>query len=176
MFGNVLDFSGASDGFVRTVAEEGGVDQGFALLRIATADGADLCSVSYQPGVHTAAGLETDARQALVRMKGSQPRALYLGGGTLLKVGDATLRRSEEGLAYVEQTSSGEFIIGNPSASGATVTVKFGALKGLEAFKIDDEGKPDGKAGAAANGGGEIAVRLEAGSRIGLFPPGKTKS
>ena len=70
VFGNVLDFSGAKDGLVRTVTQEGGVDQGFALLRIATADGDDLCSASYQPGVHSAAGLETDALQALVRMKG----------------------------------------------------------------------------------------------------------
>ncbi len=176
VYGNVLDFSGAGDGFVRTATQEGGVDQGFALLRIATADGADLCSASYQPGVHSATGLETDALQALVRMKGPQPRALYLGGGTILKAGDATLLRSEEGLAYVEQTSNGNFIIGNPSPEGAKVTVKLGALKGLEAFEIDDEGKPKSKTGVAASDAGDIAVQLEPGSRVGLFPPGKTKS
>ena len=176
VFGNVLDFSGAKDGLVRTVTQEGGVEQGFALLRIATADGADLCSASYEPGVHSAAGLETDALQALVRMKGPQPRALYLGGGTLLKAGDAALRRSAEGLAYVEPTSNGGFVVGNPSPAGATITVKLGALKGLEAFEIDDEGKPKGKAGLVANDAGEIAVHLEAGARVGFFPPGKTKS
>ena len=56
------------------------------------------------------------------------------------------------------------------------MTVKLGALKGLEAFEIDDEGKPKGKAGLVASEAGEIAVRLDAGARIGLFPPGKTKS
>ena len=86
------------------------------------------------------------------------------------------MRRSAEGLAYVEQTPNGGFVVGNPSPAGATVTVKLGALKGLEAFEIDDKGKPKGKAGIVASEAGEIAVHLDAGARIGLFPPGKTKS
>ncbi len=50
------------------------------------------------------------------------------------------------------------------------MTVKLGALKGLEAFEIDDEGKPKTKTGIVANGAGEIAVRLEAGERSRLLP------
>ena len=123
IFGNVLDLSG--DGYVKSVTQEGGVDSGFGLLRIETANGADLCFASYRPGKHTAGGLETDALQALVEMDGPHPHAAYLGGGTVLKFGDLSLERSEAGLAYVEKASDGGYILGNPSPAPATVTVKF---------------------------------------------------
>lgn len=174
VFGNVLDFSGVKDGVVRTVTQEGDIGQGFALLRIATSDGADLCSASYRPGVHSAAGLETDALQALVRMKGSSPRTLYLGGGTLLKAGDATLRRSQEGLAYVEETPNGEYVLANPSPSAATVTVSLKALRGLKAFALAGDDKPSGAADVSIDANGVISARLDAGARIGFFPPGKS--
>ncbi len=173
LFGNVLDFSGGKDGFVKTLTQDGGLDQGFALLRIATADGGDFCAASYRPGVHSAAGLETDALQALVRMKGRSPAALYLGGGTVLKVGDTALRRSEEGLAYVEQTPDGAYVLANPSPSAATVTVSLKALQGLKAFALGGDGKPTGKADVSIEANGAISARLEAGARIGFFPPGK---
>jgi hypothetical protein len=87
IFANVLDVSDA--GYVKKVTLEGGIDSGFGLMKVETADGVDLCFASYQPGVHMAAGLETDALQAVVETNGGQPATLYLGGGTNLKVADA---------------------------------------------------------------------------------------
>ena len=173
IFGNVLDFS--ATGAVKSVSEQGDRDAGFGLMQIQTADGQDSCFASYRPGAYSAGGVETDALQALIRMRGPSPRALYLGGGTFLKIGDAILRRSSEGLAYVEQTAGGGYVVGNPSPESATVTVRLKALIGLEAFDLDGEGKPKGKAPVAASNAGEVALSLEPGARIGFFPPGENK-
>jgi hypothetical protein len=137
------------------------------LLRIETADGVDLCFASYRPGRKAAGGLETDALQALVQMDGTAPRTLYLGGGTLLKTGDAVLERSEEGWAYVEKAPDGGYIVGNPSPTAATVTVK------LAAFDLDDEGKPRGSANADVAASGEVSIRLEAAARVEFLYRGK---
>ena len=173
VFGNVLDVSGGRTGFVKAVRQLGGQDQGFGLLSVETTDGADLCFASYRSGVHSAAGLETDALQALVEMKGSSPRAIYLGGGTIVKVGDAALQRSEEGLASIEADDGGGYVVSNPSPKPATVTVSLKALEGLEAHDLDDEGKPKGKADVVVQGAGVFALRLDAGARVGFFPPGE---
>jgi hypothetical protein len=157
------------------VSEQGDRDAGFGLLQIQTADGADSCFASYRPGAYSAGGVETDALQALVRMRGPSPRALYLGGGTFLKAGDASLRRSSAGLAYVEQTAGGGYVVGNPSPESATVTVKLRALFGLEAFDLDADGEPKGKAHVAVDKSGEVAAPLEPGARIGFFPAGEKR-
>jgi hypothetical protein len=173
VFGNVLDVSGGKAGYVRSVRQIGGPDQGFGLLSIQTADGADLCFASYRSGLHSAAGLETDALQALAEMEGSSPRAMYLGGGTTLSVGGSALRRSEEGLASIEEAANGEYIVANPSPRPATVTVSLKALEGLEAHDLDDAGKPKGRADVAVEGAGVFSLKLDAGARVGFLPPGK---
>jgi hypothetical protein len=173
VFGNVLDLTGGGDAYVKRVSQEGGADSGYALLRIETADGVDLCFASYRPGRNAAGGLETDALQALVQMDGTAPRTLYLGGGTLLKTGDAVLERSEEGLAYVEKAPDGGYIVGNPSPTAATVTVKLAALHGLAAFDLDDEGKPRGGANADVAASREVSIRLEAAARVEFLYRGK---
>ena len=158
VFGNVLDLSGAKAGAVKDVTQHGDRESGFGLLRIETRDGVDLCFASYQPG-SIPRRIETDALQAMAQMKGPSPRALYLGGGTILKVGDAILQRSEEGLASIEVGAKGGYLLANPSPSPATITVTLKALEGLEAFDLDGQGQPKGKAKVVAKGGGAISAR-----------------
>jgi hypothetical protein len=148
------------------VTQEGGIDSGFGLLRIETANGADLCFASYRPGRHNVGGLDTDALQALVQLDGSRPHAVYLGGGTVLKFGELSLERSEVGLAYVEKASDGGYIVGNPSPVSATLTVKFAALDGLDAFALDDQGRPAGKVDLEAGTPDGITIHLNASTRI----------
>jgi hypothetical protein len=166
IFGNVLDLSGSQEGYVKSVKQEGGIDSGFGLLRVETTQGADLCFASYRSGRQAAGGLETDALQALVQMNGSHPQALYLGGGTILKFGDLSLERSEVGLAYVEKASDGGYIVGNPSPAPATVTVKFSELDGLDAFDLDDRGRPAGKVDVKAATTDGIIIHLNSSTRI----------
>lgn len=173
IFGNVLDYSGGATGAVKSVSQLGGRDSGFGLLRIETAVGEDLCYAAYRSGPHTAAGLETDALQALVQRQGAAPHSLYLGGGTSLKVGDAEIRRSAEGLAYIEATREGGYVVGNPSPTPATVTVTLKGLQGLKAFTLNDDGQAARAADVAWLPAGGVSARLEAGERIGLFPSGR---
>jgi hypothetical protein len=171
IFANVLDLSDTD--YVKTVTQEGGIDSGFGLLNIETANGVDLCFASYRPGVYRAAGLETDALQAVVQTKEKEPEALYLGGGTILKFGDAFIKRSEIGLAYVEKESNGRYMIGNPSPTRATVTIKLAALKDLEAFNVDDRSVVAGKADVANIASGEFTIQLDGASKIEFLPKGK---
>ena len=175
IFGNVLDLSSQAGGYVKSVKQNGGIDAGFATLRIETADGADLCFASYRSGDFATDGIETDALQAYVSSNRSGPRALYLGGGTILKAGGAVLARSEPGLASVETAQDGHLVVANPSPSAATVAVTLKALQGLEAFHLDSESRPKGKAEVEAKGAGSVSLRLEANSRVGFFPPGRAK-
>jgi Heparinase II/III-like protein/Alginate lyase len=168
IFANVLDLSDA--GYVKNVTQEGGIDSGFGLLNIETTDGVDLCFASYRAGVYKAAGLETDALQAVVETKDKAPEALYLGGGTTLKIADAAIKRSEVGLAYIEKGPSGHYTVGNPSPTGATVTVKLAALKDLEAFNVDEQGRLSGEAEVRSTASGEISVRLKGASKIEFLP------
>ena len=168
IFGNVLDLSDA--GYVKTVTQEGGIDSGFGLLHIETVNGADLCFASYRPGVYRAAGLETDALQAFVQTKGKEPDAFYLGGGTTLKYGDAFIKRSEIGLAYVEKESNGGYIIGNPSPTKATVTVKLEALKDLEVFNVDDRSVVADRADVTNVAFGEFTIQLDGAAKIEFLP------
>jgi hypothetical protein len=168
IFANVLDVSDA--GYVKKVTLEGGIDSGFGLMNVETADGFDLCFASYQAGTHEAAGLETDALQAVVETKGGQPATLYLGGGTILKVADASIRRSEVGLAYVEKVLNGRYLISNPSPTEAMVIVKLAALKDLEAYDVDDQDTLAGKADVTRTTSGEIVLHLKASSKIEFLP------
>ena len=117
----MLDLSGKADGYVKRVTQGGGVNAGFATLKIETAQGEDVCFASYRAAEHHAEGIETDALQAFVSTAGARPRALYLAGGTFLRAADASLKRSETGLAYVEMTPDGGYVVGNPPPLPATV-------------------------------------------------------
>jgi hypothetical protein len=103
------------------------------LLQVSTAQGTDLCFTAYRPGNYKAAGLQTDALQALVLREGPAVRTLYLGGGKTLKAAGAAIERSEPGLAYVEKRANGTYVVGNPSPTEAMVTVTLPAL--AEPFK-----------------------------------------
>jgi hypothetical protein len=123
IFSNALDLSGDKDGYIKSVTQEGSLDAGYGLLKLQTVKGTDLCFAAYRPGTYRAGGLETDAVQAMVMMGGQNVQALYLGGGTSLKVAGAIIARSEPGLAYVEKLADGTYMVGNPSPTDATVTV-----------------------------------------------------
>ncbi len=82
-----------------------------------------------------------DALQAFARSEGNAVTALYLGGGTRAKVGEAFLARSEPGLAFVEKTPGGTYVVGNPSPSDGTVTVDVPGLAGLKSYQLDAQGK-----------------------------------
>ncbi len=140
IFGNVADISGAADGYLKSVKQEGSLDTGYGLLKIETVKGTDLCFTAFRPGSYTAGGLTTDAMQAMVRMDGTNVQAMYLGGGTTLEANGATIQRSESGLAYVEKAADGSYVIGNPSPTKATVTVTLPALGGVKKVDIDAGG------------------------------------
>jgi hypothetical protein len=192
VYGSALDIPNAKDGYVKAVTQEGGLEAGFALLKVETAKGTDLCFVAYRPGVYKAGDLETDAQQALVLMDGSTAprseasgsktgsppsganvRAMYLGGGKSLQVAGAAILRSEPGLAYIEKLESGAYVLANPSPSAATVTVKLPALAGLEAFNLDVKGQRSGPATVAKSAeAGSYTVQLAPGAKVEFSPKG----
>lgn len=170
IYGNVIDISNAKDGYVKGVTQEGNIDLGYGLLKVATAKGTDLCFASYRPGAFKADGLETDALQAYVMMDGKNVQALYLGGGKTMKVPGGSLERSDTGLAYLEKAENGGFILANPSSSDTTVTVNVPALAGMETFNLDANGKRTGPANVS--GSGSVAVPLKAGAKVEFAPKG----
>ena len=169
IYGSALDISGAKDGCVKSVTQEGGLEAGFALLKVETLKGTDLCFVAYRPGAYKAGGIETDAQQAFVLMDGNDVKAMYLGGGKYLKVGGISIERSEPGLAYVEKVLGGAYVVANPSPTAACVTVKLPALAGLEAFALDAKGQRTGPA-AITKAGEAISVELKAGAKVEFSP------
>ena len=175
VYGNVIDISGGKEGYVKSVKQEGGLEAGYGLLKVETANGTDLCFASYRPGTYQAGGLETDAQQAFVVMDGPAVKAMYLGGGKLLKAGGAALERSEPGLACIEKAETGAYVLANPSPSDATVTVTFGPLGAMEAFNLGVTGERIGAAtvspGAAAD---SFSVQLKAVSKVEFAPKGAT--
>ena len=70
LYGTAVDLSGQKEGYVKSVAQEGGLSEGYGLLKVETASGTDLCFAAYRPGTYNAGGVETDAAQALVVMDG----------------------------------------------------------------------------------------------------------
>lgn len=168
VYGNVLDYSGGKEGFVKSVEQEGGLDAGYALLKVQTAKGTDLCFAAYRPGAYSAGGMETDSTQAFVEMDGTKVKAMYLAGGKTLKVQGGAIGRNEPGLAYVEPSSSGGYIVGNPSPTNATVTVNMPALAGMKAFNVDAKGER-GESAGTVDPDGSFSVTLKANTKVELL-------
>jgi hypothetical protein len=167
IFGNAADISGDADPYLKSIAQEGSLDLGYGLLKISTTEGTDICFSSYRPGSYSSGDFSTDGAQAFVRMNGKDAQALYLAGGTMLKTAAGSIARSSPGLAYVEKTSSGSYIVGNPSPSDATVTVTLPSLAGLKSFNLDDKGQQTGPATVAKGTDANSAVlTLKAGSKV----------
>ena len=166
VYGNVVDFSDAKQGYVRSVVQEGGPEAGFGLLTVETGSGTDLCFVAYRPGMHQAGRLQTDAQQALVLGDGESVRALYLGGGTTLQAAGVELSRKTSGLASVECLPNGTYLVANPSPKEATITVKWPALSGLASYEIDAQGRRCGPAVGSKSPDGRLTVQLKAGCKL----------
>ena len=166
LYGNALDISDSKDGYIKGVTQEGGLDMGYALLKVETVSGTDLCFAAYRPGNYKAGGLETDALQAFVQMNGQNAQTLYLAGGKLLSASGASITRSETGLAYVEKTADGGYIVGNPSPTAATVTVTLPALAGLKAYSLDNTGNQTGAAPIKNSGPQTYCLDLKANSKV----------
>ena len=171
IYGNAMDLSGDKGGYVKSVTQAGSFDLGYGLLKVETQKGLDLCFASYRPGTYKAAGMETDALQAMVLMDGQVVRSLYLAGGKLLKLPAATLERSEPGLAYLEKTESGGYFVANPSDSPAKIRVTLPLLKGMEAFNLDFKGKRTGSA-VIEKTGDSVSLELKPASKIEFATPG----
>ncbi|MGD1000252.1 MAG: heparinase II/III family protein [Candidatus Brocadiia bacterium] len=173
VYGNAIDISGGKQAYVKGLQQEGSLEAGYGLLKVETAKGTDLCFASYRPGAYQAGGLETDAQQAFVVMDGHAVKAMYLGGGKMLKAGGAALERSEPGLACIEKADTGAYVLANPSPSDATVTVTFKPLAAMEAFNLDLTGRRSGAAtvspGAVAN---SFSLQMKATSRVEFAPKG----
>jgi hypothetical protein len=169
VYGNVLDYSDRKDGFVKRVEQAGGSDAGYELLKVQTARGTDLCFVAFRPGPFTADGLETDSEQAFVQMDGTKVKAMYLGGGKTLKLPGGAIERSDPGLAYVEPSPNGGYLVGNPSPSDASVSVNLPALAGMKAFHLDAAGTR-GEAAGSVNAAGSYTVELQANTKVELTP------
>ena len=131
-----------------------------------TARGTDLCFTSFRPGSYSAEGLATDAMEAFVTTDGSNVDAMYLGGGTTLKSPGAAIQRSAPGLAFVEKTAAGSYIVGNPSPAAATVTVTLPALGALKAFNLDAKGKRTDAATVTGGSGGAVTLQLKPASSV----------
>ena len=171
LYGNALDISGAPNGFIKSVAQEGGLDDGYGLLKVETPRGIDLCFAAYRPGHYKAGGLDTDAQQAFVQMDGQIVWAMYLGGGTTLTAGAVAISRSETGLAYFEKTETGAYIIGNPSPAATRVTVTLPALTEMEAFQLDLGGRRSGPASVIGEGN-SFTMQLGPVAKVEFAPKG----
>jgi hypothetical protein len=169
LYGNVLDYSDEKGGYIKSVTQEGGLEAGYGLLRVTTINGTDLCFAAFHPGNYKSQGLETDALQAFVQMNGQSAEALYLGGGKSLKAGNASIVRSESGLAYVEKALDGTYIVCNPSPTDTSVTVVLPALAGLDGFTVDDKNQRT-PATNVTKDGTAFTLQLKAGARV-IFAP-----
>ncbi len=165
IFGSVIDLSGDAAGYVKSLTQEGGLEQGFAALVITTEKGKDICLASYRPGQYSAGGMTTDGQQALALADGSSVRALYLAGGTSLSVPGGKIGRDAPGLAYVEKLPDGRIVLGNPSPSDAEISVTFPALANLSGAAADIDGKSVNLP-AKADGDGALKIRLKAGMKV----------
>jgi hypothetical protein len=175
VYGSVVDFADAKPGYVRSVVQEGGREAGFGLLTIETRGGTDLCFVAYRPSVHQAGRLRTDAQQALLLGDGESPRALYLGGGTVLQAGGVELSRKTPGLASVERLPSGAYLVGNPSPDEATISVALPLLAEMEVSAVDSQGRRTGQADVVKDSAtGRLTFQLQASSKVEFHSVGKS--
>jgi len=169
LFGTVVDISGDAAGQVKNVEKEGSPEAGYGLLKIGTATGSDFCFAAFRPGTYKTGGLETNGLQAFVASDAGGVRALYLAGGTVLKTGGAAIERDQPGLAFVEKTKTGGYIVGNPSPSDATVTVAFAPLAGMKAYTLSAHGERSGPA-EVKNANGAVSLRLQARAKVEFAP------
>ena len=180
IYGNVVGLDigeprkGPYPGLVKGATLEGSLDKGYGLLTVERLDSKDLCFVSYRPGRYKAGDLETDAQQAFVMRDDEVVRSMYLGGGTTLKCGPAVISRSEPGLAYIEKIDNGAYIVGNPSATAATVTVVLSPLNSMSAYDLDADGKRVGERALKQSEEGTYSLAMKAASRVEFAPKGQT--
>lgn len=166
VYGNAVEFDYDGADYIQSVEVDGSLDKGYGALTIKHVDGVDYGFASYQPGMHDTGNLKTDALQAFVGADGT----MFLGGGAYLESNGAVLKRSEPGLALIEHSENGAYIVSNPSPAPATLLIKMDALKGREAFALDAKGKRTGKAEVLAASDG-MRVQLEASGRVELAEP-----
>lgn len=171
VYGNVVDISGGSEAYVTGVEQSGSLTDGFGLLTVHTRVGSDLCFATFTPGSYSAGDLRSDAQQAFVSRQGDAIVALSLGGGTTLQVAGVVLTREPAGLASLEQTSTGAYVLANPSPAEAVVSITLPALAGMQAFVLDHEGKRTGPA-TIEEAAGVRRVRLAATGRVEFSPAG----
>jgi hypothetical protein len=170
VFANVLDLSVEHGDFVKNVAQRGGPEEGFALMRIESSAGIDLCYAAYDRREREAAGLKTDALQAFVRLAAKGVDTLYLAGGRELEAGGGYIGRSEPGLAYVERAAEGAYEVGNPSPTPATITVRLPGVAGAEASVLGVKGEVSGRTEITPGPDGAFSFRLDAEGRMRLTP------
>jgi hypothetical protein len=170
VFANVLDISGERGDFVKNVVQSGGPEEGFALMRIETSAGVDLCYAAYDRREREAAGLKTDALQAFVRLAAKGVDTLYLAGGRELEAGGGYIGRSEPGLAYVERAADGAYEVGNPSPTPATITVRLPGVVRAEASVLGVKEEVSGRTEITPGPDGSFSFRLEAEGRMRLTP------
>jgi len=149
LYGSALDLSGDKDNYVKSIVQAGSLEAGYGLLSIQTVQGVDLCFTAFRPGTYTVGDLTTDAQQAMVLRDGAAVRAMYLGGGKVLRVGADILERGEPGLAYVEKLSDGTCEVVNPSPTKARITVTVAALGERKTLDLDAGGRWSSPAASA---------------------------
>lgn len=143
LFGNAVEISGTPEPYIKSITQEGGLEKGYGLLKIDTAQGVDICFAAYEQKNRSINGLNTDAEQAYVSTAGGKVTALYLAGGKTLEAAGSSIRRSEPGLAVAEKLASGEILVSNPSPTQANLTVSLPGIGRMDAY----EALPDGKRG-----------------------------
>lgn len=175
VFGNAIDISNAQQPYVKKVTTTGGLAEGYSLLSVETASGTDLCFTGWKPGMHEIKELEfeTDAQQAFVLRDGNTVRAMYLGGGTRLSIGEFSLTRwGGPGLALLERTSNGGWIVANPSGKTARIGVQhIAGLEGTEAYSLDAQGRRTGKVSYSRQNN-QIDLEIGPASRVEFAKPG----
>jgi len=172
VFANAVDLSNQSGGYVKSVEQSGDLEKGYTILTVKTVKGDDLAFTAFRPGTYSVGGLETDAQQAFVLRDGKEVRSLFLAGGKTLRVGGVSLSRETPGLAVIEKTDAGTYLVSNPSPKEANLTVAMPALQGLDAFTLDAQGKRTGKTVLTSDRTGSFTVTLAANAQIELAKPG----
>lgn len=166
VYGNAVEFDYDNSDYIKSVVVDGSLDKGYGALTINHVNGVDYGFASYKPGMHDTGKLKTDALQAFVGADGT----MFLGGGTRLESNGMVIQRSEPGLALIEHSENGAYVLSNGSPTAATILVKMDALKGRDAYMLDSHGKRAGKAEILAASDG-LRVQLDAGGRVEFAEP-----
>jgi hypothetical protein len=169
LYGNAVDISCTTEGFVKNVALEGSLAKGYGLLTVETAKGKDLCFASYRPASYQAGGLETDGLQAFVRSDKDGITGLFLGGGKNLKSGPAQMTLAPASTVALEKADTGAYILSNLSTTETRVTLAFPAIAGMEMHQVDAKGQ---RTGSPSKPG--TSITLAGGSKVEFSPPGKS--